>query len=486
MSFNQFTWNLYKESEQGKRVINSFLEAAEEVTEFDLLERYNPHQAKFIKKEAFADTCETIWCYGISENEKPANWTEAKDLYESLIIHGVSDGEYAYIDREDYKLMLYANALISFLLYYFSPEYFTPNLFTYRFFDLNKIADTFNINLPAIPKKSDYKARCMYYVDLCETLYNFRIENNLSPDELCAFLYEFAPNFVTKENKNIPEPAQAWFIGGLISEEEQDLDLTFWQGNKDTKKGDILIHYETSPISAITTIWIAQTDGVVDPFFHYYSNVYIGEKTSVQKITIKDLKQDAYFLSHPLVRKSFQGVNGWSVSSEDYSQLLRMINEKGGNIDVLPKLYAPASPVNVDVKNERDVEIKLLEYYLAKMGFAEHKDYIRQLGLHAGTGSRIYPDYALHFDNTPGYEKAKVLIEAKFLMKNNQEIETAFKQARSYALILEASIIILCDKNCLIVYEKLNSFDRGNYIKYYWGEFNNPDVFNQLKNKLRK
>ena len=484
MSFNQFTWNLYKESEQGKRVINSFLEAIDEITQFDLLERYNPHQAQFMNKSSFDDDCETIWCYGVSENERPSSWTEAKDLYESLITFGVVNNGNVHFAYKDYKSVLFENTAISFLLYYFSPEYFIPNLFKYRSFELNKIADIFNISLPIVPKKSDYKARCMYYVDLCKVLYSFRVENDLSPDELCAFLYDFAPNFITKENPNIPEPAQAWFIGGLITEKELNLDLTFWQGNKDTKKGDILVHYETSPVSAITTIWIAQTDGVVDPFFHYYSSVYMGEKTAIPKITLKDLKQDSYFSNYPLVRKNFQGVDGWNISSEDYSQLLRMINEKGGNIDVLPKLYAPASPINVDVKNERDVEAKLLEYYLTKMGFAEHKDYIRQLGLHAGTVSRIYPDYALHFDNTPGYEKAKVLIEAKFFMKNNQEIETAFKQARSYALILEASIIILCDKNCLIMYEKSNSFDRGNYIKYYWGEFNNPDVFNQFKNKI--
>lgn len=53
-------------------------------------------------------------------------------------------------------------------------------------------------------------------------------------------------------------------------------------------------------------------------------------------------------------------------------------------------------------------------------------------------------------------------------MKNNQEIEEAFKQARSYANILESSVIVLCDKTGLIIYEKLDSFDRDRYIKYYW------------------
>ena len=69
-------------------------------------------------------------------------------------------------------------------------------------------------------------------------------------------------------------------------------------------------------------------------------------------------------------------------------------------------------------------------------------------------------------------------------MKNNQEIEEAFLQARSYACLLESTVIVLCDKQCLIVYEKKQSFDRDSYKKYYWVELENPDVFNELKNKL--
>lgn len=118
------------------------------------------------------------------------------------------------------------------------------------------------------------------------------------------------------------------------------------------------------------------------------------------------------------------------------------------------------------------------------MDWYENKDFIRQLPIHAGRGHRVFPDYALHYDNKPDYEKASVLIEAKLYMKNNQEIEEAFKQARSYANILESPVIVLCDKQCLLVYEKKDSFDRDRYTKYYWSELDNSDKFNELKNKL--
>lgn len=56
----------------------------------------------------------------------------------------------------------------------------------------------------------------MYYWSLCEVFYRFRAENELSPAELCAFLYDFAPNFMPQKEADVPQPTQAWCIGGLI------------------------------------------------------------------------------------------------------------------------------------------------------------------------------------------------------------------------------------------------------------------------------
>lgn len=490
MKFSQYTWNLYKQSPDGQNAIKEFEDASENESEFDLMFKYNPRLELWDnnkKRRSFIeDFMESMWCYNISEfpdAPTPQTLEEAKEKFENTIFRGLwADGE-TIIPMKDYETMLMTIVWTSFLLYYYEPKFFFPNIFIYRFFDLHKIADTFDIELPPIPKKSDYRARCMYYWELCEILYQFRTENNLSPAELCAFLYNFAPNFTPKEKTEISKPSQAWCIGGLINNEEIS-KTDFWQASPETKKGDILIHYETSPISAITCFWIAQTDGVIDPFFHYYGNAYLGNKMLVPHITMKELQADEYFVKHPLIRKKFQGVNGWPMSGEDYAELLRMIKAKGFDTDTLPKLYAPALSKDIQISNERNVEIMLLEPLLNSMEWYENKDFIRQLPIHAGRGHRVFPDYALHYENKPDYERAKVLIEAKFYMKNNQEIEETFKQARSYANILESSVIVLCDKQCLIVYEKKESFDRDRYTKYYWGELENPDRFNELKNKL--
>ena len=199
MKFNQYTWNLYKQSSDGQKAIKEFEEANEKMTEYELFSKYNPNSAHFLSEDYFLETCDLFWACSFDSAEKPENHESAKRFYYTLTTKGIFDEEHvAVINEGEYQLMLSANDMLSFMLYYFAPEYFFPNIFRSRFFVLNKITDTFEIELPPIPKKSDYKSRCMYYWELCEVFYRFRIENQLSPAELCAFLYDYAPNFVYK------------------------------------------------------------------------------------------------------------------------------------------------------------------------------------------------------------------------------------------------------------------------------------------------
>lgn len=487
MKFNQYLWNLYKNSPGGKSTISEFSDRKEWIEEERLFEKYNPKIRERFNPEMICGILEDFWCYKISEYEdtKLKSLDDAGKLYEEIISTGLIIESEEILRIGDYDQMLGYIPLLSMELNYLLREYFFPYLYINEFFHLEKLADYFEIELPPIPKKPDYKTRCMYYWELCKIFYRFRTENGLSPDEFSAFMYDYSPNLLAKEeNTEIPKPSTAWFIGGLIKEYGKDWTFGFWQSNKETKKGDILIHYETSPVSAITCLWIAQVDGVIDPFFHYYSNTYIGNKIDIPHISLKELKSDEYFSDHPLVRKNFQGVNGWPATGKDYAELMRIIEAKGFDTSKLPQIYTPSLPEGITVENERDVEVNLLEPLLNSMGWYEHKDYVCQLPIHAGRGHRIFPDYALHYDNKPEEEKAKVLIEAKYHMKNNQKIEVAFLQAFSYAKLLLSSVIVLCDKECILVYEKKQGFSRDRYTKYYWEDMKNSDLYNELKKRL--
>ena len=481
MPINQYTWSLYKNSPEGIKMIKYLSEA----DGYTLFNKYCPH-AFFVSKDLYNEWLENIYCYGVSDCEQPTSLNEAKDFYMALITLGIRIEGKQWIPYNSFKNMLEFILPISYCLYKFAPEYFFPYLFLCRIFELNRISDTFNIDLPKLPKRYDYKGRCLYYWELCESMYLFRKQNQLKTEELCAFLYDFAPKCLEVDKSEMPKPSQAWFIGGKLFPKDKALETKFWQSSPDTKRGDILVHYETHPISAITCLEISQTDGAIDPLFYYYANIYIGNRIDLPHIKLKELQSDKYFSKHPLIRKKFQGVNGWPLSGEDYSELLRIIKAKGFDAEKLPQLHTPSLPRGVVIEHERDVEVNLLEPLLNSMGWYEHKDFIRQLPIHAGRGHRIYPDYALHYDNKPEEEKAKVLIEAKLYMKSNQDIEEAFLQARSYAQLLSSSIIVLCDKYCLQVYDKKDSFDRNRYKRYYWSELQSPDVFNELKNKLNR
>ena len=487
MKFNQYLWNLYKNSPDGKSAISAFSDRKEWDEEERLFEKYNPKIKDRFNSEMICGILEDFWCYKVSEYEgtELKSLDDAGKLYEEIISTGLIIESEEILRIGDYDQMLGYIPLLSMELNYLFSEYFFPYLYINEFFHLERFADYFEIELPPIPKKPDYRARCMYYWELCKAFYQFRTKNGLSPDEFSAFMYDYAPNLLTKEdNAEIPKPSAAWFIGGFLYPEDRVLNTKFWQSSPETKKGDILIHYETSPISAITCIEIAQADGVIDPLFYYYSNTYIGERIGIPHVTLKELQSDDYFSKHPLIRKKFQGVNGWPASSEDYVELLRMIKVRGFDTEILPKLYAPSLPKDIIIERERDVETKLLEPLLNTMGWHECKDFIRQLPIHAGRGHRIFPDYALHYNNKPEEERASVLIEVKLYMKSNRDIEEAFLQARSYAQLLSSSVIVLCDKICLLAYEKKDNFDRNRYKRYYWTELDNPDVYNELKNKL--
>ena len=321
MKFSPYIWNLYKNSPEGMSAISAFSNRKEWIEEAHLFEKYNPKIKDSFNTEIICGILEDFWCYKVSEYEgaEPNSLDDAGKQYEEIISTGLIIESEVILKIGDFDRMLEYIPFLSMELNYLFREYFFPYIYIDEFYQLTRFADHFEIELPPIPKKSDYKARCMYYWELCKILYQFRTENSLSPDEFSAFMYDYAPNVIGNNNKEeMPKPSAAWFIGGVIEGYGTHWTTGFWQSNKDTKKGDILVHYETAPVSAITCLWIAQTDGVIDPFFHYYSNTYIGNRIEIPYTTLKELKADEYFSDHPLIRKNFQGFNGWPATGKYY------------------------------------------------------------------------------------------------------------------------------------------------------------------------
>jgi len=139
------------------------------------------------------------------------------------------------------------------------------------------------------------------------------------------------------------------------------------------------------------------------------------------------------------------------------------------------------------LKNEKDVEEKLLIPLLNKLGYSE-TDWTRQLSQKAGRKEKAIPDFVflpkgeIHFQNAP------MIIEAKFDMSSNIERTKSYNQALSYARLMKSSIFGICDKDRLIIYkEKKGYFDRFNPIfEKHWQSINDAEIFCQLKQIIGK
>lgn len=472
-------WDIYKNAPNYQAAIKRF----EDGSLSDLVSYYNSTYSQYVKSDVLEDMAESIYCYGFSEHEPTQDETQVHSYLTELMYFGLMEEGQWIIGPRDFEVLLGVIIPLSFAASKYSPDYFYPYLFALRFPDFISVLNVLDINLPEIPKRTEYERRFEYYWTFCQILGEIRNRFHLTHTETCVFIYDFLPSIIEGEKATLPEATQCWFIGGRICKEDVHGDKSIWQVNKDTRPGDILVHYETSPISAVTTIWRAQSNGCTDPFFRFNTYAVIGNRVNVPHISLSELKQDGYFSTFPLTKKNFQGVNGFRMDSGAYQELLRMLSVKGADISLLPKLYAPEIVPNPGIVIEHDVEEMLIIPLLESLGLEINRDYKRQMGIHIGSGHRVFPDIVVYYNEMQ--ETAEIIIEAKLQMRNRAEIERAFMQARSYALYMKSRLIILCDEHKLLIYEKSGSdFGKEDYKIIGWAEVGSPDVFNQLKTTI--
>ncbi|UZA16059.1 hypothetical protein LP109_10430 [Moraxella bovis] len=151
----------------------------------------------------------------------------------------------------------------------------------------------------------------------------------------------------------------------------------------------------------------------------------------------------------------------------------------------MPVLFSSSYKGNENLNNEKDVEKFLIEPLLRDLGYSDN-DWVRQLVVKMGRGEWVFPDYALLSNKDKGFEQAKILFEAKFIIKNHKDFESAFRQVWSYGLRLSAILLIVADKNSLWLFERVNQgFDRHSFSQFYWKELQQSDKFLAL-NKIFK
>lgn len=360
------------------------------------------------------------------------------------------------------------------------PELFVPYYFKYNFNIFEKIANEFGIELLPLPLKRDYEGRFYYYAAICVSLLDFRKQHKLSPYELCAFLYDFAPKYIGGIDSyiinDLPEPKSAFFIGG--SKDDKFLSsnsdaITCWQCNPDTRAGDMIVMYLRTPISAVDSVWRSVSIGFNDPFFYYYRCTYIAHPVAIKQISQKQLQKDEIFKNVPIVRKNMQGIDGVELMPSEYNHLMDL-----AKADVR-RLEFALSNTNQQFVNEKDVENKLIKPLIEKLGYTED-DYVQQLQIRVGNKNfKLIPDFVLLPVTTIGHHSAFALIEAKHNIPNKKAMEEAKAQARSYAVQLKAKYAVIASKDKLWLYSPTDDFTNEQFSAT-WGELGNADTLSKL------
>ena len=511
-------WNNYKNSDSGKEVIATFDKLTDPNSSLEdlylLACRFNP---KVFKNISVKEKKQELKVLAFFDGEIKFIRTEFDKLnlegypdfkfITSFLINGNNNDEIDLekIPQSSFKKILGDNLFLSLVLSRYFPEYYLPNLFIMQFIYLKKISEKYDITLPKTPNRSDYRSRWLYYDEMCTALNNFAIENDIqSLSEFCAFLFDYEMTVIKEEmeeehSKPIPDvPGQAWILVGNYGEAEKTMNEGYWQSSPFTSKGDIMVFYEKSPVKKLNSVWIALEDGVVEPFGHYYSYSYIGHKIVIPDdiaIPFADFKESEYFMNRDkkgnFVSKNFQDVSGWEVTYNDYAEIKRMLESKGFNTSVLPKLYEPMKVGNVKIEREQDVSDQLLIPILVQMGWKKDIDFKAEVEFNAGRGKTGHssdkrPDFLLHIVETNDDIEAKVAIEVKHYMKNEKEIHENFVQGRSYAKWGAVQVLVLCDMKRIRVYQrnKKNKFDENDYIEFSWKDTEIPDKYTELKKIL--
>jgi hypothetical protein len=505
---NKNIWNLYKNSERGKASIALFTfdsnKAHIDIKAKEIFRKYYEYLGGIETEDYFINKCFLIIDnidadkLFAKENENTTDYfIRLIDNLEICFVEENSEGELIKVENEhplifqkDYKTFCAILSEMSLVLYFYEDLFFFPILFREQFDVFMKILDVLDIPMPELPAKTDKRGRLLLYNNLNANIIQFAKENNLTPEETCACIYDFA-FMLLEENNNeteIPEPTNIWLTGGnkedykIFLKNPVEVAKSVWTCNENTKRGDIIVMYVLAPHSCIQSIWRADIDGVYTPFNYYNSRTRVTNGIVVPHITLNDLKADPYFSKLPITRKNFQGVNGVQFSANDYNELQRLLKDKGFDVSVLPQLYNPNLEFVEQLKNEKDVEEKLLIPLLNKLGYSE-TDWTRQLSQKAGRKEKAIPDFVflpkgeIHFQNAP------MIIEAKFDMSSNIERTKSYNQALSYARLMKSSVFGSCDKDRLIVYKEKNGyFDRFKPVfEKHWQSINDVEIFRQLK-----
>ena len=157
---------------------------------------------------------------------------------------------------------------------------------------------------------------------------------------------------------------------------------------------------------------------------------------------------------------------------------------KGQDLAVLPRIPLNERLPEVELQNERDVEVQLIEPFFERLGYKE-SDWVRQMPVKMGRGERNYPDYAFGAKTKRGEESATMVLESKYQLSAHREFVDAFYQVKSYALRLQCKVMAMAAREGVWIFLPENgSFDIRKATHKTWAELTHPDGFHEVLSRM--
>lgn len=481
MQFTKFLLDNYLATEEGARALSFFQNLPKYAAAGDPEGRIR----KFIDSLLLSPLADEWYEFGEEVSEYIYKDFEEFSENVSGIIHREVT-EYG----STYRKLAESIPNFSVTLYAESQQFAFPYLYPVHFFRVQEICEVFGILLPPLPHKTKYEDKCLYYLKLCKVFHEFRLQHGLSPQEFCVLFYSFARHFISNPLRDeLPRPLKSYLVGGNAKRDHAYLQtissssLQYWQGNTETKPGDIVLMYELAPYSHISSIWRAVSPGYDDPFRFWPGVVWLGQPVTIPPVSLDELKADPVWSQKGLVKANMQGVSGRGCSREEYAALLNILRQKGFDISTLPALPEFAARPDIPLTCERDVEKYLLEPFLRRLGLTE-KDWLRQMPLRMGRGIRYYPDYVIQAEPERGNEKGAFVCEAKFRISSEKRLKEDFYQAKSYALRLECSGLLLASCEGIWLSFARDDYDFGKVEFMDWRALADPDALRRARRQF--
>jgi hypothetical protein len=230
MEFTQYIWDLYAASETGRAAVSrppeSFGEFHPEWAEWRVQtyrptadEGIEPIEDDFAVANIFDDVRLCL------ASKTPDSLRAADELFESMIDEGLeicpeddNEDRFYIHGATGFEDEIFSNIeVFSLTLFKVFPEYFAPLLYRGEFDRFVSLCTFFRIPIPPPPGKNKKRERACYYLRINEALQEFRSRHSLTPAELVAFLYDFAPKMMaSQEDRELPPPSKVWFTMGGI------------------------------------------------------------------------------------------------------------------------------------------------------------------------------------------------------------------------------------------------------------------------------